>query len=248
MSTQERKPIETYVDMAGYRFERYAEWHLQGKECDDDLLKALGDGSGPRELFKQVLARFQEEVSTSDGSVSLSKIVQDLDKPLRNKPIGNLESLPLENQEADGCYLDERLKLQRPRRHEDGLIIYFQTMLYNEHGHVATRVCKLLIEISKTKIVLVVPAPYPEASIGTPVPSILSIKIANSASASFEIQNTSAELASLISRRSKLKELLDSIDQRIQQMQTGLSVHSTGSSNNAAVAAAQESLTEWTEI
>jgi hypothetical protein len=42
--------------------------------------------------------------------------------------------------------------------------------------------------------------------------------------------------------------LLDSIDQRIQQMQTGLSVHSTGSSNNAAVAAAQESLTEWTEI
>lgn len=167
---------------------------------------------------------------------------------MRNKPIGNLESLPLENQEADGYYLDERLKLRCPRRHEDGLIIYFQTMLYNEHGHVATGVCELLIEISKTKTVLVVPAPYPEASIGTPVSSILSIKTASSASASIEIQNASAELASLISRRSELKELLDSIDQRIQQMQTGLLVHSTGSSNNATVAAAEESLTEWTEI
>jgi len=209
MATQETKHIETYVDMAGYRFERYAEWLSRSKDCDDNLLKALGGGSGPRELLKKVLAKFREEVCTSDGSMSLSKIVQDLDKPLRNKPMGNLDSLSLENQEADGYYLDERLKLQCPRRHEDGLIIYFQTMLYNEHGHVATRVCKLLIEISKTKIVLVVPAPYPEASIGTPVPSILSIKIANSASASIEIQNASAELASLISWRSELKELLD---------------------------------------
>jgi hypothetical protein len=142
MARQEKKHIETYEDMAGYRFERYAEWHLQGKECDDDLLKALGDGSGPREILKQVLARFREEVCTSNGSVSLSKIVQHYNKPLRNKPIGNRERLPPGYQEAHGYYLDERLKLRCPQRHEDGLIIYFQTMLYNEHEHVVLGVEK----------------------------------------------------------------------------------------------------------
>lgn len=55
MSTQEMKHIDTYEDMAGYRFERYAKWLSWSKDCDDNLLKALGDGSGPRELLKKVL-------------------------------------------------------------------------------------------------------------------------------------------------------------------------------------------------
>jgi hypothetical protein len=119
------KHIDTYKDLAGYRFERYADWRLQGKECDDDLLKALGGGSGPRELLKKVLAKFREEVCTSDRSVSLSEIMQHYDKPLRNKPIGNLERLPPGYQEAHGYYLDERLKLQRPQLHFDGLMIIY---------------------------------------------------------------------------------------------------------------------------
>jgi hypothetical protein len=69
-------------------------------------------------------------------------------------------------------------------------------------------VCELLIEISKTKIVIAVPAHYPGSSLGTPVPSILSIGKADSASASFETEDTKAELASRKSQISKLKELL----------------------------------------
>jgi hypothetical protein len=163
MATQEMKHIETYVDMAGYRFDRYAKWLSRSKDCDDDLLKALGGGSGPRELLKKVLAKFREESCTSNGSLSLHDIVRDLDKPLRKKPIGNLDSLPLGYQEVGGYYLDKRLKLRHPRRHEDGLIISFQTMLYKEYGHVATGVCKLLIKTYKTETVLVVLGNYPEA-------------------------------------------------------------------------------------
>lgn len=121
-------------------------------------------------------------------------------------------------------------------------------MLYDEHEHVAKGVCELLIKISKTTTVLVVPGNYPEASIVPPVPSIGLIEMSGSVPTSFEVESTKAELASSISQRSEVKKRLDSINRRIQQIEEGLSAHSTGSSNNATVAAAEESFTEWTEI
>jgi hypothetical protein len=190
-----------------------------------------------------MLTEFREEVCKSDGSVSLAKIVQDLDKPLRYEPIGNLKRLPPGYQETDGYYLDERLKVRRPQLHVDGLmIIYLETTLKNEHEseRVAIGVCEILIEISKTKIVIAVPAHYPGSSLGTPAPSILSIEEADS----FDYEDAKAELASLKSQISKLKESLDLCVQRTQQVEEGMSAWSAVSSNNATGAASQGSLGE----
>jgi hypothetical protein len=65
---------------------------------------------------------------------------------------------------------------------------------------------------------------------------------------SFEVESTKAELASSISQRSEVEKRLDSINRRIQQVEEGLLAHSTDSSNNATVAAAEESLAGWTKI
>jgi hypothetical protein len=140
-----------------------------------------------------------------------------------------------------------RLKVRRPQLHVDGLmIIYLKTTLENEHEseRVAIGMCELLIEISRTNTVIAVPAHYPRSSLGTPVPSILSIEIADLTSASFETEYTKAKLASLKSQRSKLKEVLDLYDQEIQQVEEGMSAGSPGSSDNATGAASKESLAE----
>jgi hypothetical protein len=67
MATQEKKHIETYEDMAGYRFERYAKWLSRSKDCDDDLLKALGGGSGLENCSRKCLLSFERSLAHQTG-------------------------------------------------------------------------------------------------------------------------------------------------------------------------------------